>query len=88
MSSMHVVIVMTVSDKPQGSFMLYSVLSSLSCGPVSTPGLAASPQAENIISHHGIAMTASYGYKAFKSPAVVCCALTEVHTDTFIFISV
>lgn len=87
MSSIHVVIVMTVSDKTQWSFMLYSVLGSLSCGPVSTPGLAVGPLAENVISHHSIEMTASYGYKAFKSPAVVCCTLTEAHADTFIFIS-
>lgn len=89
MSSIHVVIVMTVSDAPQGSFVLYTVLGSLTRGPVSTLGLAVGPLAENIISHQGIAMTASYGFKAYKSPAVVCCTLsiTDAHADTSPFIS-
>lgn len=59
--------------------------------PVALPllRLAVCLLAESIISHQGMAMTASYGYKSYKSPAVVGSSLpiTEAHADTFTFVS-
>lgn len=51
-------------------------------------GLAVGLLAENIISHQGMVTTASCGYKAYKSPAVVqdSLSITEAHADTFTFI--